>query len=289
MSGLKLWAFVALLVGVSAVGCDRSSSSPGGGPAPGGTAAGRITRLDGRPIGIDGVKYDLGVYGMSAAGEKFTYTPKPTADGTWSTKLTAGIYHAPTATMDVPFNGQTFRYHLVPTADLGDTDSVKGLTADFVWHVTGPQDTHGAPPDPANATHWYGGTCPLIWSRAFTNAAGKSIYPDTPPVGATFTFTATALGKAIDGADPKPITWHQTFDPVLSCLGSGALNDLPPTMGGWRITGQERVPDGTVRPLELGLSTAQFPAAVMAATIDVQIEPDRLPDVVPCSGPTLIV
>ena len=134
---------------------------------------GKITRPDGSPIGIDGVKYQLSITGIAGTGNNVAYTPTPKPDGTWSTKLAEGIYHKPHCKMTVPFAGDFFVYEAAPVADVPDTDSAEGIAGDFVWRISGPRPGYADHPDPANHTHWFGASCSVIWDVYYKDAKGK--------------------------------------------------------------------------------------------------------------------
>jgi hypothetical protein len=286
-----------ILVVLLLTGCEKSKSTndsksaasnsdaPSGPVFKSGYASGKITRPDGKPIGIPGVTYDLYIHGISGAAEKVSYSPKPNPDGTWSTKLVGGIYHAPQCSAKIPFAGGTYTYHLIPTADLGDIDAEKGMVADFTWKMTGPCNNDGQRPDPANATHWIGGSCSLIWDRNYSDAAGK-VLSNIPSDGAILRFTAVPKGKAIDGSDPKPIVWDRGYDTLLSSVKPSALNDMPPTEGGWTISGKEVLPNKTEKPLLLTISTERK----FAPTVDITLSPARISLLSSAAdGPTLLV
>ena len=268
----------ALLLAV-AVGCDETKSvvappaPPAGASATGpaaaavapavtvavpGLASGRITRPDGQPIGIEGVKYAMTVNGNAGSGNNISYNPKPNPDGTWSTRLADGVYHEPRGVMSVPFDGDLFKYNLYPTAELGDTDSAKGVAADFVWRIRGPIKMYEAKPDRSNHTHWYGASCRLIWDPIYVIAEGKQGVHKVAEK-TSFVFTAVPLGKLIDGSDSKPLTWTVGWDALLASPKPHLLHDLPPAAGGWRVSGKELTPDGKERALRLPPDRALTP------------------------------
>ncbi|QOV88561.1 hypothetical protein [Humisphaera borealis] len=245
-----------------------------------GTASGRITRPDGKPIGIDGVKYKMVVNGNAGSGNAIAYNPKPNPDGTWSTKLAEGIYHEPRGTMSVKFDGGLYTYDLYPTAEPGDTESAKGLAADFQWRISGPIKQYEDKADPSNATHWYGASCRLNWNPIYGIGEGKQGV-HTVVDKTKFVFTAKPQGKLIDGSDGKPLTW--TLEWGASDFKPSLLHDLPPAVGGWRVSGTEITPDGKQRPLTIRLSGV---SDKFLAEVDVKVEADQYGG--PIVGPILI-
>jgi hypothetical protein len=243
-------------------------------------AVGRITRPDGKPIGIDGVKYDMIIVGNSGAGNEISYRPKPNPDGTWSIKLADGIYHEPRGKIQVPFDGDVYKYDLYPTFETGDTESAKGVVGDFHWRIRGPLKMYEAKPDPDNHTHWYGASARLVWNNTYSlpNGTQKS---HNVPEKTTFVFTATPKGKLIDGSESKPLTWKLGWYALVTSFKPGLLNDIPPAVGGWTITGKEVSPDGVERPVAFRLSGSG--KEEYQQSVDVKIEADNygMPSVSP--------
>jgi hypothetical protein len=271
----------AIVTGLAGVACDRKDAAgdaPAGAPstpavpaAKPGVAAGRIYRPDGKPIGIDKAKYQVTITGVAGRGENVAYSPSPDAGGAWSTKLADGIYRAPRATAVIPFAGDVFNYVLVPTADVLETDSTaKGIVADFVWQISGPHKMYEDKPDPGNHTHWFGATSSLVWNPTYPAGEGRQKSHEIPK-GTTFSFTATPKGKRIDGADGKPLTWTRGWDWALGVVPN-TLNDMPPTTGGYRITGKAVAPDGKERPVLFNQVGA---GETYAAEIDITVVADR--------------
>ena len=225
-------------------------------------ASGRVTRADGKPIGIDGVKYQLRVAGNTAAGQAVAYAPQVAADGTWSVKLAPGVYHPPTCSVSVPFNGTAFNYDLVPSNDAGDVDATAGVTADFVWNAAGsnPRFRGAKPADPTRPTDWWGACCSIRWRGSYPGPGGQNVVLPPPAAGATCVFTAKPVGARIDGLPPAPLVWRRAVakdDFVVT-----ALNDIPPTSGGWDLTGLLAEPGKPDRPVtfQVGVSDAFEPA-----------------------------
>ncbi len=290
--------FAVLFTAVA--GCDESKSTvaapppaaaaqgAAGTPAPTkstpvpGMAVGRVSRPDGTPIGIDGAKYDLMVVGNAGTGNQISYRPKPDADGTWSTKLADGVYHEPRGTVKIPFDGDVYLYHLYPTVEAGDVDSAKGVVGDLHWRIRGPIKMYELKPDPGNHTHWYG-ACPIVsWNNTYR--VGETQKSHKVPDKTTFVFTATPKGKLIDGSEGKPLQWTRGWKSLLTSIEPNLLNDIPPAIGGWTVTGKEVAPDGTERPLAFRFHTDP---ETYNPSIDIKIVADRYGH--PSVAPQLIV
>jgi hypothetical protein len=275
--------FIVLTLAMTALsGCPGKAADSGGtaaSNAPGVTGAaavapkpgcivGRITRPDGSAIGIAGAKLAVHVNGVAGMGNDVEYMPPVDDSGNFSLPVASGIYHQASASIALPFSGKWYGYQLVPTTMLGDTQSDKGIVANFVWQISGPLWTVKDNPDPTNFTHWFGGCCTLQWDEYYKDAQG-ALKPFNVPVGAKFDFTATPQGKLIDGSNGKPRTWECKW--VELGLTPTVLNDMPATSGGWKITGQEIDPDGKSFPIlfESKWNLTYGPEA------DVQFDPDK--------------
>lgn len=279
-----------ILVSAGLCGCGRGQSSSkdsstsnesaapnatGGGAeaketAKPGFITGRITRPDGSPIGISGSIYRVTIRGVSGPGENVGFNPPVTPEGTFSIHVPSGIYHQVGATVRIPFDGVLYSYSLVSTTMLNDIQSDAGIVADFVWQTTGPVPLFKDEPDPGNFTHWFGGSCGLAWDPTYLDA--QRVYHNlTIPDGSKFVFTANPNGKLIDGADGKPITFDRAWK--LNIISPIALNDLPPAINGWHITGKLTHPDGTTIPVLLKVGFQQ--GDKYASAVDVKMTPDQ--------------
>jgi hypothetical protein len=249
----------------SAPGSSSAAAAPSAARA--GYITGKITRADGSPIGIPGAHMTVGIDGVAGIGNNVEYAPQVADDGTFSTPVASGIYHQAQATLRIPFNGSMYIYGLVPTTMMGDMQSDPGIVANFAWHISGPVWMYKDNPDPTNFTNWYGGSCTLQWDNIYPDARG-ALQQFAIPVDAAFDFTATPIGKAIDGSDPKPRAWQSKW--AAMGLTVTVLNDMPATSGGWHITGKETDPDGKTYPVifELAINRTK-----LADSVDVQFKP----------------
>jgi hypothetical protein len=243
---------LAALLGGCGSKSDAAASSGAAATAQANYATGRVVGEDGKPISVAGVKFSVGVYGMSDAGEKFTYTPSVAPDGTWKTKLVAGTYNSPTVSIVVPFDGKEFAYDLVPAHAIGDFEAKDGFACDFVWHVTGPKPMYASNADPSNWTHYFGAAATLLLDQYIDG-------PQTPNFGDEKTkviFTAEPVGKLIDGTDGKIKTYELAFAPLYHETTPSKLHDLP--VGKYKVTGQRVSADGTKTPLRLKVDNGTY-------------------------------
>jgi hypothetical protein len=246
--------------GSSASAAAKSTAKPG-------YIVGKITRPDGSPIGITGATFSVFITGVSGPGENVGFSPPVASDGTFSFPVPSGIYHATQASIKITFDDALFIYNLVPTSMFNDTQSDAGIVADFVWQISGPTPMYKDHPDPGNLTSWFGGSMDADWEPTYTDSTGQ-LHNLIVPAGAKFVFTATPNGKLIDGTDGKSITINRDFSP--DSVVPPNLNDLPPAVNGWHITGKELRTDGSSVALELKKTTDPK----YASSVDVKIRPD---------------
>ncbi len=270
MCSARILFAVAVVSLLSLAGCSKSDSntaaSSSGGASPSasagantssgpkaGYATGKILQQNGKPIDVPGAKITIDLNGVSSkGGEKVNYTPKVNADGSYEQKLADGAYRFNGAWMYVPFDGKQFRFDFEPVGDdKSDRDSDNGIVQDYVWKLTGVRPGHES--DPANFTNWYGVSVNMQF-QSYRNDIKKSV--SKPPAGTKCVFTLTPVGKLIDGTDGKPLTFEREFDPQLSGLKNGNLENIP--LGVYTVKGEEVRADGTKKPLLIQQAFAKF-------------------------------
>ncbi len=268
----QVWLLIAVLL--AAPGCDGPSDSAGpgaaGAPAGAGTRSaaeagrftGRVALVDGSPITLPGVKYAVTINGVTAVGERNSFSPKVGPDGTFKLELPPGMFYPPFGTITFPFEGKNYVAPLEPLDPVEETrDGAEGIVQNFAWRLTGPKASV-LNPDPANATHWYGISIPVLRSiyREDTKA------PQTPPSdGTRITWTLTPTSKRIDGADAVPVTMERSTGPNAPV--SDALHDLPPA--NYEVSAVATLPDGsTQRVLVLAAASGAY-----QPTANVILEP----------------
>lgn len=245
----------AALMFVFAFGCDAADepkraadAAPAATVARPGYFSGRVIRPDGKPIGIEKVKFKITIAGIAGQGDRVAYHPEPDGQGQFSVKLAEGIYKQPYGTVTIPFDNGPYTYTLYPRTEITSAESARGIACDFEWRITGPTKQDETKPDPANHTHWYGGTSVITWEQNYV-VDGKTRAHEVP-AGTSFLFTATPKGKWIDGSDGKRLTWKREWHPTFG-VRPGTLNDIPPAAGGYTVTATEITPEGKERPLIL--------------------------------------
>src|SRR6185437_15949064 len=104
-----------------------------------------------------------------------------------------------------------------------------------------------------NFTNWYGVSVNMQF-QSYRNDIKKPV--SKPPAGTKCVFTLTPVGKLIDGTDGKPLTFEREFDPLLSGLKNGNLQDIP--LGVYTVKGEEVRADGTKKPLLIQQAYPKF-------------------------------
>jgi hypothetical protein len=277
-------AICALLVGsavlVGEVGCDggrdsakassgdAAANSPGPVRAQGGFAAGRVTMADGSPIIAPGARITVVISGVSNAGERVHYSPAVKPDGSYRQKLASGSYRFDRSTVEVEFEGKTYRFRLEPVGDQHNKnrDAVDGITQDFVWKVTG--ERPGSDHDVNNHTNWYGGSIGVRFN-GWRNDINKAPVPLPDGTKVTFTLTPTTATR-VDGRAAQPIRIERTFNAQWGQCD--ALNDIPPAH--YQLTGVATLADGTTtKPLLFEVKYAKLDAVQ-----PIRFEPDTIMD-----------
>lgn len=221
-----------------------------------GYLTGMIRDEQGHPIGVAGARCMVGVEGVSEkSGEKVDYAPAVRPDGTYEARLVEGVYHPIRATVEVAWNRSSYRFELDPVQDdSADRDSKDGIVQDFVWRLTGPHFRYRQNPDPKNWTHWYGASVRV--SPCGYREDLKQPVPE-PPAGTRYTFRLEPLGKRIDGADARTLTFERTA--AGRDLDSPLLHDVP--LAVYTLTGVELSADGQRHPLVFEVGYAKFELA----------------------------
>jgi hypothetical protein len=241
------------------IGCgdDDESSNDGDGaggaaPAKSGMLTGSIRDEHGKPISVP-VKYVVSINGIAEkSAEKVGFRPGVKPDGTYESKLPAGIYHPLSAEIEVKFNNNTYRRELDPVQDnTADRDSSAGIRQDWVWKISGPHFRYRDKADPKNHTNWYGGSV-NVRLTGWRDDLNKPV--TQPPAGTKYTFTFTPTSKLIDGSDAKEIKIERTFDG--RDLDNNLLSDIPIAV--YKLTGIETTPDGKTRKLVFGTAYAKY-------------------------------
>ena len=251
------WLVFAAIVNI---GCGDGDSAGDGAAAPAavvkqaGFAAGRVTMADGKPITAPGAAITVSISGVSEAGERVQYSPIIKPDGTYRQKLAAGQYSFSRSTVEVQFEGKTYRFRLEPVG--GDwnknRDAADGITQDFVWKVTGEHLTSDH--DINNHTNWHGGSIGVRFAT-WRNDINKA--PTALPEGTPITFTLKpTTATRVDGLPAQVITIERKFDARWNQCD--ALNDIPPAY--YELTGVAKLADGTTKPLLFEVSYAKFNA-----------------------------
>lgn len=225
-------------------------------PAPGkaqtGYATGRILGTDGSPIQIAGAQVSVSISGISSAGERVYYNPSPKPDGTYRTRLADGVYHVPTARLQITYGGEKFSYNLVAlNGPLGDTDSSHGLYCDFVWRINGPIPLYEANPDESNHTHWFGGSIGIQY-LGYREDLKRGVR--SPSEGSHFSFLLQSQGPIIDGSTSAVLKRELAL--TNGWIRPGALHDIP--AGKYTLTGIVTEPDGQQTPLEFEIGYGKF-------------------------------
>ncbi len=235
--------------------------APPAGPGAGtvtrpGSLTGTIRDEQGRPIAAPGARCLIGVEGISEkSGEKVDYAPGVRPDGTYEARLVDGVYHPIRAVLEVAWNGSSYRFDLDPVQDdTADRDSKDGIVQDFVWRLSGPHFRYRQNPDPKSWTHWYGASVRLSPS-GYRNDLSQPVTP--PPDGTRYSFTLEPVGKRIDGAEARTLTFERTF--TGRDLDNPLLHDVP--LAVYTLTGVELSADGQRHPLVFETSYAKFEPA----------------------------
>ncbi|HEY0009324.1 MAG TPA: hypothetical protein VGB55_11415 [Tepidisphaeraceae bacterium] len=231
-------------------GTDTTAAPPDNSSAAAATPAvvpghftGRVTRADGSPITTPGAEYEININGVTAVGENNRFIAEVRPDGTFKLRLQQGMYRPAYGTIRVPFEGKSYSLWLEPVDPYKATrESEPGIAQNFVWRLTG-QRPDARNPEPANATHWFGSTIPLIASM-HRNDIGQNVSP--LPDGTKLTWSLKPTSKLIDGSDAKPLTIEQTWRADATF---GALNDLPPA--NYEVSAVATLPDGATKTLLL--------------------------------------
>jgi len=225
---------------------------PAAAPSPG-FAVGRVTMPDGGPLTGDVKDVAIGLYGISAAGERVSYGPEVGTDGRYRQRVAPGQYRFGGSQLTVRLGEREFRLPLEPVGERWsrNRDAAEGLVQDFVWKTTGLTPYgRSSGPDESNHTHWYGVHVRATWQtwRADTR---KPTVP--PPPGTKLRFTIRPVSPTVDGQRLEPFVVERDWDPRK---GNKDLNDLPPA--DLEITGVALLPDGSSKPMLLQ-GTGDYP------------------------------
>lgn len=225
-------------------------STPG--TAQSGYATGRILGTDGAPIQIAGAQVSINIQGVSSAGERVSYNPSPKPDGTYRTRLADGVYHVPTARLQIVYSGEKFAYNLVAlNGPMGDTDSSDGLYCDFVWRINGPIPLYEANPEESTHTHWFGGSIGIqyLTYREDTDRGVRG-----PEDGSRFAFRLQPHGPIIDGSTSEELARELVL--TNGWIRPSALHDIP--AGKYTLTGSVTEPGGQPTTLEFEIGYDEF-------------------------------
>lgn len=229
-------------------------------------AAGRITMADGQPLSGDIDDIQIGIRGVSEAGQRVSYAPA-VKNGAYKQKLVPGQFAFDPARIKVRFGETVFTLPLVPVGKLWnkDQDAEEGIVQDFVWKPTGAKETYGAKANPNNHTHWHGMNLGMNfsgWREDLKKASVKL------PAGTKLVFTLTPLSKSIDGRDLQPITFEREWRPA-DVTPNDDLNDFPPA--NYELTGVAKLPDGSTRPI-LFQGKGNYPNFVTKASVPLEYD-----------------
>jgi hypothetical protein len=225
---------------------------------------GYVTTAEQQPIKAQGAVIEVRIRGVSQkSGENITYAAQPGPDGHYQVKLAPGRFQA-TATLTVPFGGETFRYDLAPAGPkpaTADQDSADGPVFNFEWRLSGLQP--GAKNDPTNWANWIGGPVDVKYDRPIDPNTHLPIFP---PKGTKFLFTLTPKGKLFDGSTGKPLMFERNYDDVQKDVDNDGLPDIP--LGNYELTGKQVDPGagaGAGREFVFSPSTDQKTYALAVA------------------------
>ena len=201
---------------------------------------GRISNVDGSPITLSGVEFEISINGVTSVGENNNFRPPVSPDGTFKLSLPQGLFYPPYGTITFPFEGKNYIADLDPVNPYkGTRDGTPGIVQNFVWRITGPKPS-ALNPDVNNATHWYGITLPVN-AATYRDDTQQSVKP--LPDGTKLVWTFTPTSKLIDGSEGKPVTIERKWS-AMSYLES--INDLPPA--NYEFSVVAILPDGMSKP-----------------------------------------
>jgi len=232
--------YLALLLVLTLSGCGGTTDSANAASAEASQFTGRITNVDGSPITLPGVEFEININGVTAVGENNNFRPPVGPDGTFKLKLPQGLFYPPYGTITFPFEGKKYIAELDPVNPYkGTREGAPGIAQNFVWRISGPRPT-ALNPDINNATHWYGLTMPTNYApyRDDTQQSTKPL-----PDGTKIVWTFKPTSKLIDGSDGKPMTIERKYS-AMSSLDS--VNDLPPA--NYEFSAVAIFPDGSTKP-----------------------------------------
>ncbi len=256
---------LALLLVLALAGCDSTNDpTPVAGSSPGGITnaessrsanaepgpsvqaesnqfMGRVTNVDGSPISLPGVEFEININGVTGVGQNNNFRPPIGPDGTFKLGLPQGLFYPPYGTITFPFEGKKYIAELDPVNPYkGTRDGAPGIVQNFVWRITGPKPA-ALDPDINNATHWYGITMPAI-AAIYRDDTQQVVKP--LPDGTKIVWTFTPTSKLIDGSEGKPVTVERKWS-AMSSLDS--INDLPPA--NYEFSAIAILPDGMSKPV----------------------------------------
>jgi hypothetical protein len=207
---------------------------------------GRVTTADGGVITGDVRDITIFINGVSAAGEKVSFSPVVQDDGVYRQRVPDGSYSFGRGQVRLGFNQREFTLPLEAVGRLWDKrrEADDGIVQHFVLKLTGPTPYgEQAGLDENNHTHWYGVSIGLAWQSYRSDRRVPTI---PPPAGTRLILTCRATSPGIDGRTLAPIVVERVWDPAKITPNSG-LNDLPPA--NYEIVGEAVLPDGRRKPI----------------------------------------
>ncbi len=214
-----------------------TASSSTSAPRPG-FVVGRVLMPNGTPIRVAGANVTVNILGVSyQGGQRVSFQAIPGADGSYAQRVPDGSYTV-SAVLEVPFNGERFRFDLYPSGPrMGNRDSERGIAQDFTWFTQGVRpDSDGDATKPFNYFGAYASTRFNIWRLDI----GRAVVAG--PAGTRYIFTFTPSGPRIDGNPAQTLTFERSLDGFTE-----DFLDIP--IANYTVTGVEVAPDGTRTPL----------------------------------------
>jgi hypothetical protein len=270
LANTKALVFMAIfLLSLSGCGDDSGTGSGQESLAPeAGMIVGRVTMEDGAALRGQVKDVQIGIQGVSEAGERVSFSPVVKPDGSYRLEVPDGQYSfAPSRIVTIHEEIE----HLFPLEPVGmnwnkNQDVTPGISQDFIWKVTGPTPygvSNGK--DVGNATHWYGRSISL---RAEGYREDIKQAPRPIPEGTALTLVFKPIGTVVDGTSLNgPITVERTYSANLN--GNYDVADLPPA--GYELSGTAGLPDGSTQPLLFngeGYGSAYTPNKVLKLEVD---------------------
>lgn len=237
-----------------------------------GYIVGRVLDTQGRPLAGANVRITGTTF---AQGQRTEFDTTTKTDGTYSIRVPDGRYKAK-ATFTKAWNGNTYGFILYPLSGDPNTeiDSTEGGVLNFQWKLSGRSAYSAA--GATGATDFYGAAVEVSYcglpARAYCNEKYTDVTPGAAPEGSTVTLTFTPRAPLVDGTVGKAITY--TFKTVALAPPGGypytipsgggrttigadwpyhskEFTDIP--LGAYVMTATATLPDGTKKPLRLGL------------------------------------